>query len=118
MTEAERLRAALAEIRILANDLLSNRTVEIAVIADTALEQPQPIPDTRPKLTDQQAAVLSYIRESIARKSYSPSFREVQDAFGFKSPNGVVCHLHALREKGYLRWSPDTARSFVPLEAS
>ena len=55
----------------------------------------------RPSLTDQQAKVLAFIVDNAAM--YSPTVREIAAAFGFKSPNGVTCHLVALERKGYLK---------------
>ena len=57
--------------------------------------------DIRPSLTDQQAKVLAWITANIAL--YSPTVREIAAEFGFKSPNGVECHLRALERKGYLK---------------
>lgn len=56
---------------------------------------------TRPPLTDQQARVLAWIEANAAM--YSPTVREIAAAFGFRSPNGVECHLVALERKGYLK---------------
>lgn len=56
---------------------------------------------TRPPLTEQQARVLAWIEANAAM--YSPTVREIAAAFGFKSPNGVSCHLVALERKGYLK---------------
>ena len=56
---------------------------------------------TRPSLTEQQAKVLEWITANIAL--YSPTVREIAAEFGFKSPNGVECHLRALERKGYLK---------------
>lgn len=60
-----------------------------------------PVPETKPPLTDQQARVLAFIQDNAAL--YSPTVREIAAAFGFKSPNGVTCHLVALERKGYLK---------------
>jgi repressor LexA len=59
------------------------------------------VPDTKPPLTDQQAKVLAFIQDNAAL--YSPTVREIARAFGFKSPNGVTCHLVALERKGYVK---------------
>jgi repressor LexA len=59
------------------------------------------VPDMKPPLTDQQAKVLAFIQDNAAL--YSPTVREIARAFGFKSPNGVTCHLVALERKGYLK---------------
>ena len=60
-----------------------------------------PVPDTKPPLTDQQAKVLAFIQDNAAM--YSPTVREIAAAFGFRSPNGVTCHLVALERKGYIK---------------
>lgn len=59
------------------------------------------IATTKPPLTDQQSRVLAFIVDNAAM--YSPTVREIARAFGFRSPNGVTCHLAALERKGYLR---------------
>lgn len=59
------------------------------------------IATTKPPLTDQQSKVLAFIVDNAAM--YSPTVREIARAFGFRSPNGVTCHLAALERKGYLR---------------
>ena len=59
------------------------------------------IATAKPPLTDQQAKVLAFIVENSAL--YSPTTREIARAFGFRSPNGVTCHLAALERKGYLK---------------
>jgi repressor LexA len=59
------------------------------------------IATTKPPLTDQQARVLEWITANQAL--YSPTVREIARAFGFRSPNGVTCHLAALERKGYVK---------------
>ena len=57
--------------------------------------------EIQPPLTDRQAEVLAWITANIAL--YSPTVREIASEFGFKSPNGVECHLAALERKGYIK---------------
>jgi len=118
MSDIARYRKALAEIRILAADMFTDHTRKIEAIADAALAGDKPIPDNRPKLTARQAEFLDAIRRYFAEHGYSPSFRELQVMFDFAGPSSPVCHAKALAKKGYLRWSPETARSIVLLEAS
>ncbi|NLY94050.1 MAG: transcriptional repressor LexA [Myxococcales bacterium] len=54
------------------------------------------------KLTDRQRAVLDFISESIARRGYPPTLREIGNHLGIRSTNGVNDHLRALERKGYL----------------
>jgi repressor LexA len=53
-------------------------------------------------LTKKQQAIFSFIRKHIETKGFPPAIRDICDAFGIKSPNGVMCHLKALQNKGYI----------------
>jgi repressor LexA len=55
----------------------------------------------RPPLTPRQREVLEFIRDTIRRKGYPPTVREVNDHFGFSSPGTARDHLKALERKGY-----------------
>ena len=68
---------------------------------------------TRPPLTDRQAEVLAFVESNIGY--YGPTVREIAAAFGFKSPNGVTCHLAALERKGYVK-RHNTARGIEVLK--
>ena len=62
-------------------------------------------------LTARQQEILDYIRSRQAEAGDTPSFREIGDHFGFKSPNAVRDHLRALARKGALEKAPGLARS-------
>jgi len=70
---------------------------------------------TKP-MTERQQRVYDYIRERIASDGYGPSIREIADAMGFRSPNGVICHLTALEKKGLIRRDSNKSRSIVLTE--
>jgi repressor LexA len=53
-------------------------------------------------LTEQQRAVLHYIREYIHTKGYPPSIREVAVGTKLRSQSSVSHHLHTLERLGYL----------------
>jgi repressor LexA len=53
-------------------------------------------------LTPKQQAILVFIRQHIQEKGYPPAIRDIGEAFGISSPNGVMCHLKALQKKGYI----------------
>jgi repressor LexA len=53
-------------------------------------------------LTKRQKEVLTTIRDSIAESGYPPTIREIGDALGIKSTNGVNDHLKALERKKYI----------------
>lgn len=54
------------------------------------------------EITRRQREVLDWILEVVEGKGYFPSFREIGDAFGFRSPASVSRHIDALVRKGYL----------------
>lgn len=61
-------------------------------------------------LTERQKQVLDFIIDWIAEHDYSPSVREICDAFDFQL-NACEGHLRALERKGAIRRIPGTARS-------
>lgn len=67
-----------------------------------------------PPLTDRQARILAFITAYVRRRGSGPSVRELMLEFGVTSPNGMLCHLHALRKKGAIVWEPKEARTIRP----
>ena len=63
------------------------------------------------KLTTRQRAVLLWIADHVKRLGYSPTYREGQAVFGFKSPNGFRGHVIALVRKGLLTSGAGPCRS-------
>ena len=53
-------------------------------------------------LTSRQREIYEYICGQIETRGFPPSIREIGAAFNIKSPNGVMCHLRALKKKGYI----------------
>lgn len=62
-------------------------------------------------LTVRQRRVLEVIRNSVDRRGYPPSMREIGDAVGLASPSSVSHQLNALVAKGYLRRDPNRPRA-------
>src|SRR5260221_12240048 len=60
-------------------------------------------PDPDHVLTWQQRKVLQVIRESVQRRGYPPSMREIGEAVGLTSTSSVSYQLSTLQNKGYLR---------------
>jgi len=56
-------------------------------------------------LTARQKEVLQYILDTIEKKGYSPSIREIGKVMGISSLEGVTCHLNALEKKGHIKRS-------------
>ncbi|MDR2454162.1 MAG: transcriptional repressor LexA [Bifidobacteriaceae bacterium] len=54
-------------------------------------------------LTPRQKRIYEVIRQSVRRRGYAPSMREIGDAVGLSSPSSVKHQLEVLEAKGYLR---------------
>jgi repressor LexA len=62
-------------------------------------------------LTVRQRRVLEVIRNSVARRGYPPSLREIGEAVGLTSPSSVAHQLSTLERKGFLRRDPNRPRA-------
>src|SRR2546430_453035 len=60
-------------------------------------------PDPDHVLTWRQRKVLQVIRDSVQRRGYPPSMREIGEAVGLTSTSSVSYQLSTLQNKGYLR---------------
>lgn len=65
----------------------------------------------RSELTARQLSLMDFIRQYRFDHGYSPSIREMMVRMGIRSPNGLHCHLRALKKKGYINYSPNLSRS-------
>lgn len=57
----------------------------------------------RKKLTAKQHEFLQYLIEHTHESDVWPTYREIIDEFGYRSPNSVTQNLKALHRKGHLR---------------
>src|SRR3954468_15899796 len=57
-------------------------------------------------LTPAQAEILAYIRARCAGMEGSPSYREIQQHFGYRAVGTVQDHVRALKSKGLLEKYP------------
>ena len=62
-------------------------------------------------LTQKQLCILLWIANENAH-SRGVTIRRIMTQFDIKSPNGVVCHLTALRRKGLLADSGKSVRGY------
>lgn len=69
------------------------------------------------ELTPRQREILKFICAVRERRGFSPSIRDICDAFDIASTNGANDHLKALVRKGCLERDANTARSLVPTKA-
>ena len=66
-------------------------------------------------LTKRQSTVLEMIARHIDEAGYPPTIRELGEALGIRSTNGVNDHLKALERKGYLSREDGKSRTMQPL---
>lgn len=72
------------------------------------------LPDGPPDatgLTPRQQRVLTVIRDSIDRRGYPPSMREIGERVGLTSSSSVAHQLRVLEEKGFLKRDPNRPRA-------
>jgi repressor LexA len=58
---------------------------------------------SRRHLTSKQHDFLQYLHGHVRERKVWPTYREIVDHFGYRSPNSVTQNLQALAKKGYLR---------------
>jgi repressor LexA len=66
-------------------------------------------------ITEPQARVLDAVRTFWRRSGRGPTYREIQSAMGYASPNAVQGHVKALRAAGQLRKDLHGARTILPV---
>ena len=63
------------------------------------------------KITQKQQEILEYIKDTILRKGYPPSVREICEAVHLKSTSSVHSHLETLERNNYIRRDPTKPRT-------
>jgi repressor LexA len=58
----------------------------------------------REPLTARQLEVYRAILAHFAETGGAPSLRELCEAMGISSPNGIMCHFTALTKKGWIEY--------------
>ena len=83
---------------------------------NTVADFPDGPPDAT-GLTPRQHKVLDVIRDSVERRGYPPSMREIGESVGLTSSSSVAHQLKVLEEKGFLKRDPNRPRAievFLP----
>src|SRR5271165_7019297 len=62
-------------------------------------------------LTRKQQQILDFIQGRQRRDGITPTYQEIANQFGFRSPNSVTSHVRLLRHKGCLASDSGKARS-------
>lgn len=68
--------------------------------------------------TDRQIEVLDTICAFWTVNGYGPSMRELADALGIRSLNGVADHLALLRRRRLVTWEPRKSRTLRAINQS
>lgn len=66
-------------------------------------------------LTPRQRDALAFVTSYIARRGYSPTYREIMAGLGLKSTSGVHRLLHGLKLRGHLLMLEREHRAIFPL---
>jgi repressor LexA len=66
-------------------------------------------------LTPRQKQIYDLV-ESACLDGVPPTVRELMDATGIRSPNGITCHLRALKKKGRIEMDAAKARNIRLVE--
>jgi repressor LexA len=78
------------------------------------------LPDAAPDstgLTPRQQRILNVLRESIEKRGYPPSIREIGELVGLTSSSSVAHQLRVLEQKGFIKRDPNRPRAlevFIP----
>ncbi|QUQ72145.1 transcriptional repressor LexA [Kutzneria sp. CA-103260] len=75
------------------------------------IDEAEDSPSQDPRLTPRQRKVLRVIQESVERRGYPPSIREIGDAVGLTSTSSVSHQLKMLQRKGYLHRDANRPRA-------
>ncbi|MFI9386910.1 transcriptional repressor LexA [Kutzneria sp. NPDC052558] len=75
------------------------------------MDEGEDSPSQDPRLTPRQRKVLRVIQESVERRGYPPSIREIGDAVGLTSTSSVSHQLKMLQRKGYLHRDANRPRA-------
>ncbi|MCW2761808.1 MAG: SOS-response transcriptional repressor, LexA [Marmoricola sp.] len=79
-------------------------------------EMPDAAPDST-GLTPRQQRILNVLRESIEKRGYPPSIREIGELVGLTSSSSVAHQLRVLEAKGFIKRDPNRPRAlevFIP----
>jgi repressor LexA len=68
-------------------------------------------------ISDRQKQILDLINETVQRRGYPPSVREIGEAVGLSSPSTEHSHLSALVEGGYLRRDATKPRAIEVIDS-
>lgn len=69
-------------------------------------------------LTHRQGEIFAFIRQYIRANGYAPTMREIGNAHGIKSPNGVIELLDRIEIKGWIKRKRNCQRAIAVLKGA
>lgn len=73
---------------------------------------------SRKHLTSKQHSFLKYLKDYVKENGVWPTYRELVDEFGYRSPNSVTQNLQALFKKGFLTRDDDDGYQLADMVTS
>lgn len=70
------------------------------------------------ELTERQQSILAFIQKFQRAQSMPPTYREIGEAFGIRSTNGVRSILSSIEKKGRIRLMPKVSRGIQVVETA
>jgi len=70
------------------------------------------------KISAKQKAILDYIKDTILKKGYPPTVRDICEAVDLKSTSSVHAHLETLEKNGYIKRDPTKPRAIEIIDDS
>jgi len=68
-------------------------------------------------LTSKQQSILQFVETFLSKTGFPPTLKEIGDEIGVSNISAVRGHLLAIEKKGYIKKSPDRARSIQVINA-
>ena len=70
------------------------------------------------KITAKQQQILDFIKDSILKKGYPPTVRDICEAVNLRSTSSVHSHLETLEKNGFIRRDPTKPRAIEIMDDS
>lgn len=70
------------------------------------------------KITPKQEQILEFIKDTILKKGYPPTVRDICEAVDLRSTSSVHSHLETLEKNGYIKRDPTKPRAIEIIDDS
>lgn len=70
------------------------------------------------KITKKQEEILNFMKDTILKKGYPPTVRDICEAVNLRSTSSVHSHLETLEVNGYIRRDPTKPRAIEIIDDS